>query len=224
VSAVSSPQGGPAPRLVRRLPESNRCTGFCSSAGRSHRHDVQADYEDPVASRASGCASLPVLAPALWREDARTAERPGTRIIDRMAVTPSPRVGVGVVIRRGDELLLQRRSNVHGAGTWSTPGGHLDFGEDPAACAVREAAEETGLTVRKVVFAGVTNDVFDAERHYITLWFAADGVSGEPVLAAPYEMSELGWFRQDELPEPLFPPLRRLLDGEALGPGLRGHS
>jgi 8-oxo-dGTP diphosphatase len=131
-----------------------------------------------------------------------------------------PRVGVGVIIRRGDEMLLQRRKNVHGEGTWSSPGGHLDFGEDPAVCAIREAAEETGLDVGGVTFVGVTNDLFDQERHYVTLWFLATSFAGEAVISAGYEMSELGWFAIEELPEPLFPPLRRLLESDGWGPGL----
>jgi 8-oxo-dGTP diphosphatase len=135
--------------------------------------------------------------------------------------SPAPQVGVGVVISRDGELLLHRRRNVHGAGTWSTAGGHLDFGEDPGACAIREAREETGLTVERVTFVGVTNDVFDDDRrHYVTLWFAAEGAAGEPTVAAPDEMSEIRWFPRDGLPEPLFAPLRRLLEGEAIGPGL----
>jgi 8-oxo-dGTP diphosphatase len=40
-----------------------------------------------------------------------------------------PRVGVGIVITRGNEVLLIHRHGAHGAGTWSPPGGHLDFGE-----------------------------------------------------------------------------------------------
>ena len=141
-----------------------------------------------------------------------------------MAVpTHIPFVGVGVVISRGNEWLLQRRANVHGKGTWSTPGGHLDFGENPADCARREAAEETGLRVREVCFLGVTSDIFDASRHYITLWFEATNFDGEPLLAAPEEMSELRWFPRDRLPEPLFPPLRRLLDGECFGTGIGPH-
>ena len=132
-----------------------------------------------------------------------------------------PRVGVGVIIRRGDEMLLLRRRNVHGEGTWSSPGGHLDFGEEPAACAIREAAEETGLRVERVSFVGVTNDLFGADRHYVTLWFVADAFTGEAVISAAYEMSELDWFPVDRLPEPLFPPLRRVLKGECHGDGFR---
>ncbi len=132
------------------------------------------------------------------------------------STSAAPRVGVGVVIERDDELLLLRRRNVHGEGTWSSPGGHLELGERPAACAVREAAEEPGLVLDGVTFIGVTNDVFEDERHYVTLWFAATGFTGEAVIVAEYEMSELGWFPRDRLPEPLFAPLRRLLDGEVL--------
>ena len=31
------------------------------------------------------------------------------------------------------------RQGEHGAGSWSTPGGHLDFGASPQACAARES-------------------------------------------------------------------------------------
>jgi ADP-ribose pyrophosphatase YjhB (NUDIX family) len=35
-------------------------------------------------------------------------------------------VGVGIIIEKDDQVLLLRRRNVLGDGTWSTPGGHLD--------------------------------------------------------------------------------------------------
>jgi 8-oxo-dGTP diphosphatase len=134
-----------------------------------------------------------------------------------------PFVGVGVVIENGDQWLLMRRRMTHGEGTWSTPGGHLDFGEHPADCARRETAEETGLRVERVEFVGITNDVFDSDRHYVTLWFTAHGPIGEAYLAAPDEATELGWFPRDALPQPLFEPLRRLLDGDVLRPVLGRH-
>jgi 8-oxo-dGTP pyrophosphatase MutT (NUDIX family) len=47
-----------------------------------------------------------------------------------------------VVGPRGTLLLLHKR-----IGLWVQPGGHLDPGEDLAAAALREAEEETGLTL-----------------------------------------------------------------------------
>jgi 8-oxo-dGTP diphosphatase len=128
-----------------------------------------------------------------------------------------PRVGVGIVVRREHELLLVRRAGPHGSGTWSTPGGHLDFGEDPAACAAREAAEETGVSIGPARFAGVTSDLFEAEgKHYVTLWFEAERESGDAARLADDELDAVGWFHEDALPEPLFPPLVKLLAGRTL--------
>lgn len=125
-----------------------------------------------------------------------------------------PRVGVGVLIRRGDEVLLVRRHAVHGAGTWSTPGGHLDFGESPEACARREAQEEVGVTIGGVRFRALTNDVMEAEgRHYITLWMEGEHVDGDPSPLADYELSEVRWFRWSELPSNLFLPFANLVAG-----------
>ncbi len=127
----------------------------------------------------------------------------------------APRVGVGVIITKDQQVLLLRRHNTHGAGTWSTPGGHLDFGETPEQCAVREVKEETGLDIDAVAFRAITNDVFAAEgRHYITIWMEGRYTGGEPILAAPYEASEIGWFAWNALPQPLFLPLQHLLDGD----------
>jgi 8-oxo-dGTP diphosphatase len=47
----------------------------------------------------------------------------------------------------GTVLIAQRRDNVHLSGFWEFPGGKCEPGETPEACAVREAWEETGLTV-----------------------------------------------------------------------------
>jgi len=118
-------------------------------------------------------------------------------------------------VTRGDRVLLLRRTNVHGSDTWSTPGGHLDFGESPEQCAIREVKEETGVEIGEVEFRAVTNDFFEAEgKHYLTLWFAAEHKSGEASVAAPEEMSDVGWFGWGKLPSPLFLPLQNLLDGK----------
>jgi 8-oxo-dGTP diphosphatase len=66
-----------------------------------------------------------------------------------------PYVGIGCIVVRDGKLLLVRNRR----GFWSTPGGHLDFGESPDVCAVREVFEETGVRVANVEFVAVTNDV-----------------------------------------------------------------
>jgi 8-oxo-dGTP diphosphatase len=124
-----------------------------------------------------------------------------------------PGVGVALLIKRGDQVLLMKRARSHGAGTWSPPGGYLEYGERPEDCAVREAMEETGVEVGDVRFLAVTNDVFEEGKHHITLWFEAKHRSGEE--RANEESTELGWFALDALPEPRFLPFQHLLDGHA---------
>ncbi len=126
-----------------------------------------------------------------------------------------PLVGVSVLVRNNDHILLVKRHHVHGDGTWTVPGGHLEFGESFEERAVQEAKEETGVEIKNVKFRVITNDVFEQEhKHYITVWMESVYVSGEPHVAAPYEESEVGWFPWNALPQPLFLPFQHLLAGE----------
>jgi 8-oxo-dGTP diphosphatase len=121
-----------------------------------------------------------------------------------------PYVGVGCIVVRDGKLLLVRNQR----GFWSTPGGHLDFGESPEVCAARETLEETGVTVRNVEFVAITNDVLaDVGKHYLTVWMRgdADGDSGQ--IEDAVEIKELGWFPPDELPNPLHLYFQNLLAG-----------
>lgn len=128
------------------------------------------------------------------------------------------RVGVAVIIRRGQRVLLGERIGSHGAGTWATPGGHLEFGETPEDCARREVFEETGLRAESLHELAFTSDSFESEqRHYVTLFLVASNVSGEPVVREAYKCLHWRWFDVNELPEPLFLPLQNLLLKE---PGL----
>ena len=129
-----------------------------------------------------------------------------------------PQVGTSIIITRDNKVLLMKRKGPHGAGTWSTPGGHLDFGETLEGCATGEAKEEVGLDVVNVRFRTVTNDIFESEgQHYITVWM--DGKSkGEPAIVAEGEVEELGWFAWDALPQPLFLPLENLVKQNSYPP------
>ncbi|WP_456600240.1 NUDIX domain-containing protein [Blastococcus sp. SYSU DS0616] len=69
----------------------------------------------------------------------------------------------GLLIHRdgpdGVELLLQHRAWwSHHGGTWGTPGGALHVGESAADGALREVAEELGLTAGDVVLGAQSVD------------------------------------------------------------------
>ena len=135
-----------------------------------------------------------------------------------MPIAPArPMVGVAALVTRGDRVLLLKRQGSHGAGSWACPGGHLEFGETPEQCGIRETFEEVGLALNQLRFKAITNDLFVSEgKHYITIWMEGACESGEPTIAAAGEMTALGWFAWDALPEPLFLPLANLVAGFAI--------
>jgi 8-oxo-dGTP diphosphatase len=57
----------------------------------------------------------------------------------------NPKPAAGVLVVDGDSILLVRRTNPP-VGVWSLPAGFLEVDEPPRTAAVRELAEETGLT------------------------------------------------------------------------------
>ena len=59
-----------------------------------------------------------------------------------------PLVGVGAVIRKGRRVVIVRRSAPPLKNQWSIPGGLVEVGETLRQAVVREAREETGLTVK----------------------------------------------------------------------------
>ena len=59
-----------------------------------------------------------------------------------------PKVGVGVLVVRDDQVLLCKRCGRHMNGLYAAPGGHLEYGESFVECASREVKEETGYDVQ----------------------------------------------------------------------------
>lgn len=59
----------------------------------------------------------------------------------------NPKPTAGVIVVDGDAVLLVRRTNPPAVGSWSLPAGFQEVDEPPAAAAVRELREETGVVV-----------------------------------------------------------------------------
>lgn len=95
------------------------------------------------------------------------------------------RIGAYALIFDGQRILLCRLSKevtAH-AGSWTLPGGGLEFGEHPEAALIREVAEETGLRVAVRSIAGV-DSIHDAvnrreDFHGIRILYHVDVIGGE---------------------------------------------
>jgi len=109
----------------------------------------------------------------------------------------SPLVGVGAIIIENGRVLLVKRGHPPLVGEWSIPGGVLELGETLREAAVREAMEETCLSVEPTELLGVYDRVLrdDAGRtlyHYVLVDFLCRRVAGEA--RAADDADEVGWF------------------------------
>jgi len=135
-------------------------------------------------------------------------------------VNKFPRVGVGVLVfNKDNQILLGQRQGSHGHLSWQPPGGHLDFNESLENCAKREAKEEVNISINAVEFIGMTNDYFeDHDKHYISIFMKAKLTSNQQIKnCEPHKAKNWQWFKLDELPSPLFLPLRKLVDKNGYG-------
>jgi 8-oxo-dGTP diphosphatase len=122
-----------------------------------------------------------------------------------------PRIGVGVFVWKDGKFLMLQRQGAHGEGSWSVPGGHLEFGESWENCAAREVMEETGVIIKNIRQFAITNDIFpDEQKHYVTIWMASDWEHGVPVNKEPDKCLSIEWRDVKSLPTPLFLPWEQL--------------
>ena len=100
------------------------------------------------------------------------------------------------VIRDGKILLIDKKTGL-GKGKINGPGGKVEKGESPEACAVRECQEELGITVSKLHFCGQHRFQF-VDGYSLLVWvYSSDTFEGIPI--ETIEAKPL-WFPLEEIP------------------------
>jgi 8-oxo-dGTP diphosphatase len=118
-----------------------------------------------------------------------------------------PKLAAAVVIEREGRLLFGRRGpGTRAPGLWSFPAGFVERGERVEDAAIREAREEVGLSVELGPLLGL----FSATGETVVLAvYLAVSTTGEAV--AGDDLTEIGWFAPDALPELAFPHDKRIV-------------
>lgn len=116
-----------------------------------------------------------------------------------VAVYRNPLPTVDIIISvPGGVVLIKRKNPPHG---WALPGGFIDYGESAENAAVREANEETGLSLADLKLFGVYSDPDrDPRHHTLTVVYTARA-EGSPTPAD--DAAQVGVFTRDALPSPL---------------------
>ena len=124
-----------------------------------------------------------------------------------------PKVGIAVVVRRFDEVLIGLRKSIHASGMYGLPGGHLEGGESFEACAIREIFEETGIVIKSAEYWTTENVLFPTEdTHYVTIFMITDMPEDQEAKnMEPEKCVKWEWLPWDKLPTNLMPGITQLL-------------
>jgi 8-oxo-dGTP diphosphatase len=107
-----------------------------------------------------------------------------------------PIVGVGAIITREGNILLEKRKNKPGQGKWSIPGGLVELGENIEHAVIREVKEETCLDVVEPSLVDVVDDVEldeagKVQYHFVIIDYHVKVKGGVPKAAS--DAGELRW-------------------------------
>lgn len=113
----------------------------------------------------------------------------------------TPKVAIGAIVGNdAGEILLVRRPD---SGVWLYPTGWADVGYSPSEVAIKEVREETGIECEPVQLLGVVDGQrmgFSRFGMYMLLFHCRS--TGGTLAGHPLETSGLGWFAEDQLPDP----------------------
>ncbi|HEY0636357.1 MAG TPA: NUDIX hydrolase [Pseudonocardiaceae bacterium] len=125
---------------------------------------------------------------------------------------PAPAIAAAIITHEGKVLLVKRRVS-EGTLSWQFPAGAIEAGETPGQAAVREAKEETGLTVAESKILG---ERVHPNTGRTMIYVACDVIEGTAVVGDQDELSEFVWADRGSLtgyvPSGFYPAVQEHLD------------
>ncbi|HJH30916.1 MAG TPA: NUDIX hydrolase [Methanosarcinaceae archaeon] len=114
----------------------------------------------------------------------------------------TPKLTVDAAIILNGKIVLIKRKNPPYRDTFALPGGFVEIGETTEEATVREAYEETGLSIEIIKLLGVYSDPLrDPRRHTVSVCYLASG-EGEP--KAGSDAGAIRLFDINDLPQMAF--------------------
>ncbi len=105
-------------------------------------------------------------------------------------------VGVFVLLKKEEKILLQHRKNCSFSGCWGLVGGHLEANETIRQAAVRELKEEIGITVQvEDLTLKTLCHSFADQKAYLQFYFLCEKWTGTPQNKEPDKCDQLVFFR-----------------------------
>lgn len=126
--------------------------------------------------------------------------------------SPQPPIAAAVITHAGKVLLVERRIK-EGSLSWQFPAGAVEEGETGGQAAVREAHEETGLTVAE---AKVLGERVHPNTGRTMIYVACDVVEGKAKVLDDEELVNFAWAGRADLaqyvPYGFYGPVQEYLD------------
>ncbi|SFQ28140.1 NUDIX domain-containing protein [Amycolatopsis rubida] len=105
------------------------------------------------------------------------------------------------LVKEKECLLMRRAGSGYGDGLLGLPAGHVDLGETPTECAVREIAEELGIALDPARLRPGGTMLRNSQEPRVDVFFTARSWDGTPEIREPRKCTQLVWADPQRLPD-----------------------
>lgn len=121
-------------------------------------------------------------------------------------------IGIFIMLKKNNSVLLQLRKNCSFAGNFGFVGGHLDGDEKIVDAAIREVKEEVGVDVLPSDLVLKTICHSNKGKEYLQFYFECSKWNGEIENKEPDKCESLQWHDWNNIPENTCPYLKEAID------------